>query len=84
VLIFGHPRGKGAKAWMPIDPKDIKGESKTAPTGVFWVRLGPSKVDRVLLLVGPEEQPFPILREFDVDHAAEDVLEGLRGVRQSA
>lgn len=69
---------------MPIDPKDIKGESKTAPTGVFWVRLGPSKVDRVLLQVGPEEQPFPILREFDVDHAAEDVLEGLRGMRQSA
>ena len=84
MLIFGHPRGKGAKAWMPIDLKDIEGESKTAPTGVFRVRMGPSKVGRVLLQVGPEERPFPILREFDVDHAAEDVLEGLRGVRQSA
>lgn len=84
ILIFGHPRGKGAKAWMPIDLKDIEGESKTAPTGVFRVRLGPLKVDRVMLQVGPEEKLFLILREFDVDHAAEDVLEDLWGVRQSA
>jgi len=81
VLIFGHPRGKGAKSWTPIDLKDIEGESKTAPTGTFRVRLGPAEVERVVLQVGPEERPFPILREFDVDRAAEDVLEALRGVR---
>lgn len=83
MLIFGHPRGKGPKAWTPIDLKDIEGESNTAPTGTFRVRLGSAEVDRVVLQVGPEERPFPILREFDVDRAAEDALEALRGVREN-
>jgi len=83
VLVFGHPRGKGAKAWTPIDLKDIEGESKTAPTGTFRVRLGPSEEGVVVLQVGPEERPFPILRELDVDRTAEDVVEALRGVREN-
>lgn len=83
VLVFGHPRGRGAKAWTPIDLKDVEGESKTAPTGTFRVRLGPSDVGRVVLQVGPEKRPFPELREFDVEQVAEDVLEALREVRQN-
>lgn len=82
MLIFGHPRGKGAKAWLPIDLNGIYGESKTAPAGVFRVRLGPEVERAVVLQVGPEKRPFPLLREFDVEQAAEDVLEALSGVRQ--
>jgi len=83
-LVFGHPRGRGPRAWTPIDLRDIEGESKTAPTGTFRVRLGPAAGDsRVVLQVGPEDRPFPVLREeFDVDRAAVDVLDALREVRK--
>jgi len=79
VLVFGHPRGKGPKAWTPIDLKDIEGESKTAPKGVFRVRIGSS----VVFQVGPEERPFPELRELDIDDAATDVWNALQVIRQS-
>ena len=83
ILIFGHPRGKGAKAWTPIDLKDFEGESNMAPTGTFRVRLGPSEVNRVVLQIGPEERPFPMLREFDVDQAAKSVRKALTKVRKT-
>ena len=84
ALLFGHPRGKGAKAWNPIDLKDVPGESKTAPTGVFRVRIGPLSDDNVVFQIGPEKRPFPELRELDIDSAARDVLGALKNVRNDA
>ena len=84
VLLFGHPRGKGAKAWDPIDLKDMIGESKTAPTGVFRVRIGPVSENNVIFQIGPEERPFLELRELDIDSAASDVLGALEKARNNA
>lgn len=90
MLIFGHPRGKGAKAWTPINLMDVEGEPKTAPAGTFRVRLGSSEEwvakgnsDCLILQVGPEERPFPELRLLDIEKAAEDVVKALRRIRQN-
>ena len=42
------------------------------------VRVGGSEGGRVVLSTGPEERPFPELKELDVDEAAAAVLEALR------
>jgi len=84
AALFGHPRGKGANAWNPIDLKHISGESKTAPTGVFRVRLGPLSNGSVVFQIGPEKRPFPNLRELDIDAAASDILRALKKSRESA
>ena len=81
VLVFGHPRGKGPKGWNPINLKDIPGEPQTAPTGTFRVRLGECP-GNLVFEIGPEQRPFPELRELDIDSAAMDVVKALRKVRQ--
>lgn len=84
MLIFGHPRGgKGSpKAWNPINLKDIDGEPDTAPTGTFRVRIGPNADQILVFQIGPEERPFPKLRELDIDSAAMDVVNALRDIRR--
>ena len=82
VQVFGHPRGKGPKGWNPINLQDIPGESKTAPTGTFRVRLGGSHVDNQVFQIGPEQRPFPILRELDINDAAVSVVKALQEVRE--
>ncbi len=77
ALVFGHPRGKGVNTWTPIDLKYVDGESKTAPTGVFRVRVG----NRLVLQVGPEKRPFPELRALDIDAVVRDVLMVLGEIR---
>lgn len=78
LLVFGHPRGKGPKAWSPIDLRDVPGELKKATKGAFQVRIGSLESSRVVLEVGPEPRPFPLLRELDIGDAAEAVLKAVQ------
>ena len=75
--MFGHPRGKGKRAWKPLELKEVPGEPARAEKGAFLVRVGGSEGGRVVLSTGPEERPFPELKELDVDEAAAAVLEAL-------
>lgn len=78
LLVFGHPRGKGPRAWLPLDLRDVPGEPRTAVKGAFRVRVGGHGDGRVVLEIGPEARPFPLLRALSVDEAAEIVLRAVR------
>jgi len=56
----------------------MDGESNTAPTGVFRVRVG----NKLVFQAGPEKRPFPELRELDMDVAVRAVLTVLHEVRR--